>query len=88
MFLKIKSGRIISSSVALSSDDKLAEKEIKRFRRALEDRSIEDIRDFVDILSEADECPSVGLDGISRWLNDMFGKTGRSRHTARSGEGC
>lgn len=87
MYLKVKSGHIISSAIALSSDGNIAKKEIERFDRVLKDKSIEGIRDFADVLSEANEDPSIGVYGISTWLNEMFGKAVESRHTAPNAEG-
>jgi len=82
VYLKIKSGHIISSTISLSSDSLIPKREIERFDSALKDRSIEDIRDIGDILSGANAGPSIEIHGISRWLNEMFGKTAESRHTA------
>ncbi len=76
VYLKVKSGLIISSTISLSSDSHIANKEIERFNLALKDRSI------ADILTEANAGPSIEIHGISRWLNEMFGKAVESRHSA------
>jgi len=71
----VKSDLITSSALTLSLDPEIAKREIETFDAALKGRSIESIHDFGSILREANKGPSIEVHGISRWLNEMFGKT-------------
>ncbi len=75
MYLKVKSDLITSSTITLSPNSEIAKSEIETFDAALKGRSIQSIPDFGAILTAANKGPSIEVHGISKWLNEMFGKT-------------
>lgn len=74
VYLKVKSGVIISSEISVSSDRDTAKREAEKLDRVLNGKSIQDIDDFASIMGEANLDGSMNLFGISNWLNDVFGK--------------
>ena len=74
MYLKVKSGVIISSEISVSSNQDTAKREAERLDHVLNGRSIQDVDDFAVIMDEANQDGSMNLSGISKWVNDIFGK--------------
>ena len=78
MYLKIRGGLIDSTRISLRSDEDSANAERKRFDQVLKGKSIHDIDDFNDVLNQTELDASMDVSSISRWLNTMFGKPGRT----------
>lgn len=74
VYLKAKSGTIISTRISISDDEEIAQAEADKFDRVLKDRNIHDIADFRPILEEGNERPSPDVGSIATWLNTMLGK--------------
>ena len=78
MYLKIRGGVIDSTRISLRSDKFAANAERKRFDQVLKGKSIHEINDFNDVLNQTELNASTDVSSISRWLNTMFGKPGRT----------
>ena len=76
VYLKAKSGTIVSTRISRSDDDKAAQAEADRINRVLKDQNIHDIQDFRPILQISTEEPGNSFGRIAYWLNSMLGKSG------------
>ena len=76
VYLKAKSGTIISTRISISDDDDAAQAEANKFDKVLKDRNIHEIGDFKPILEEGNGGPSSEVSSIANWLNTMLGKPG------------
>ena len=75
MFLEARAGVITSSKISFSSRQDEVIAETKKFQTALEDKSIQDIRRFKDILGVTNiPRRREAVENLSGWLDTMFGK--------------
>ena len=59
VYLKAKSGTIISTRISISRYDQVAQVEADRIDKKLKDRNIHDVRDFWPILEEGYDAPEL-----------------------------
>ena len=83
VYLKAKSGTVISTRISISRHDHDAQIEADRIDRELKDRNIHDIRDFWPILEKGYKeyrKPWGMMRHTAIWLNTMLGKPGATWH--------
>lgn len=76
VYLRIKSGTILSSKISTSDQPNTAASEELAFDAILKGRNVTEIESFWDILSQSSSSVSLGDDvrKISDWLDIMLGK--------------
>lgn len=75
VYLKVKSGVIISSKISLSEDATAASSEHAAFDQLLKDKKVIDIPSFWDVLGETSTSEQEGsIRRVSAWLDLMMGK--------------
>ncbi|KAI9801406.1 MAG: hypothetical protein M1825_003385 [Sarcosagium campestre] len=75
VFLVVRSGKVVSSKVSVSDDDRDANTEAVDIKAALQDRSLHDVDDFESLLQGL-PCfeGSDSVVALARFLNQTFGK--------------
>ena len=74
VYLKAKSGTIVSTRISRSDSDKAAQAEADGINKVLKERNIHNIHDFRPILKFSWAGPGDRFEMIASWLNTMLGK--------------
>ncbi|KAL9604930.1 MAG: hypothetical protein Q9219_000118 [cf. Caloplaca sp. 3 TL-2023] len=74
IYLKIKSGTIISSQISTSEDPGIVASERTAFDEILRDKQVQDLESFWDVLGKVSEEDAVRR--VAAWLDLMMGKRG------------
>ena len=74
MYLKVKSGIILSTNISISANDGAASEEVKAIDYLLTNKNICEIDDFEKVLGSVSVGTSAEVTGVATWLNQMFGK--------------